>query len=532
MMAIDPLIIKRKIAELEPAIHKTRQHLLSMEMELKLYRDMLPSILNLPTEILSLIFEACAESDKDGHVMSLRAVPWALSHTCRRWRSISLAKPSLWRVVRIDSYRHSYPTNPHAMLKTWLSRSQSAPLSCDISVKYSPQTFYDEDEDDLAEIDAELIDLLLEENHRWLDVSFSLADRIALYRHIVTFTKPFPLLRYLQVYVDEDPDFGVWAWAPFGTRAFASAPSLVDASVNVGQGVPVISLPWGQLKRFHCGSSHDEDFFRKLAKLKKLEHLIFPLHNPFFGDQPQMLSFVNLRRLDMFAWSWRPIVEILPFLCLPALQDLLLYCTHGDVNFDIILRLIIDLQERSSCRLKRMTLPLPLLSSPVIFEFAQHFASIEELHLDVNYRGLGDISQVRQALDNLRTRAFLPRLRALYFILYFVSITVDGSHSLFDHIAEAVEDRRDPSLFENRLESVSLDTARKFTEKQNLPLHIPGIQRILDLCLEGLTLLERVDVDNQWLCPIHETARHWDAGTAQEDAARFGGATPSLIVYY
>ncbi|KAG7085989.1 hypothetical protein E1B28_003512 [Marasmius oreades] len=498
--------------------------------ELKTYKNMVSPLLNLPTDVLSLIFETCAESDKDGHVMSLGAVPWVLSHICRRWRYVSLSYPQLWKVVRIDAYRH-HLSNP-AMLKAWLARSQPLPLSCVVRFRLSPRAvgFY---EDIIDIMDHEgITNLLLGESQRWLDMSFELGDRVHLYNLIGTTTRPFPLLRYLRVDAKFPP---IHRWLiphTFNASAFASAPNLVEVSVDVQEPLPAMTLPWHQLKRYSdCGSTREESTFLDLAKLAKLEHFVYKLHPRSFSN-PQPLHLVNLRRLDMFGWPWQTIIEILSFLHLPSLEDLFLYFTHTVSSPDIIIHLIVDLQERSSCRLKRLTLPVNLLTSPVIPQVVQHFSTVEELHLDLTYHAAiwtGSRPQSHPALGNLRSKLFFPRLRALYFVIRSCNDVVIDEDELFDSIADIIRERRTPDLFEVQLERLSFDTTPRLPRKPRISANIPGIRRIIELCSDGLVLIEPV-IDG-WLCPVHEKARHWNAEPAYQDAARFGGSTAFVVNY-
>ncbi|KAG7085988.1 hypothetical protein E1B28_003511 [Marasmius oreades] len=335
--------VKEKISELEEAIPNALQQVFVMETELKAYKNMLSPILKLPTDVLSLIFGLCTDS---WHIYEY--VPWVSSYTCRRWRDVALSYPFLWNVVRIDANLQTYSLLNSDMLKTWFARSQSLPLSCDVRFRPYPEDL-DSDDSGLDEgvddsmIHDKILDLLLSESQRWLDMSF----KMDLYHCLATTTRPFTLLRYLHINVQFSSSHRSLIPRTFNASAFASAPNLVEVSVDVPKPLPVVSLPWHQLKRYYCGSTPEESNFLDLAKLVKIEHLIFTLCKPLVvSPQRQPLHLINLRRLDIFGWG-QPIMKTLPFLHLPSLEDLFLHSSDPKISPDII-RLIFDVQEGSS----------------------------------------------------------------------------------------------------------------------------------------------------------------------------------------
>ncbi|TFY77202.1 hypothetical protein EWM64_g6808, partial [Hericium alpestre] len=88
-------VLRQREAELQAILDSIRAERTALEVE----RDDLESqripFNWLPPELLALIFEFCSET-ADVHASSDR-IPVALSHISRRWRSVALSTPALWR---------------------------------------------------------------------------------------------------------------------------------------------------------------------------------------------------------------------------------------------------------------------------------------------------------------------------------------------------------------------------------------------------------------------------------------------------
>ncbi|KAJ7901096.1 hypothetical protein B0H14DRAFT_2249812, partial [Mycena olivaceomarginata] len=84
----------------------------------------------LPQEIVSEIFVAFLPAYPDFlPIFGLRS-PLLLCRICRQWQAIAIATPELWRAIRISvSHESGKAAAQLELLKTWLSRSGSCPLS-------------------------------------------------------------------------------------------------------------------------------------------------------------------------------------------------------------------------------------------------------------------------------------------------------------------------------------------------------------------------------------------------------------------
>ncbi|KAK0207279.1 hypothetical protein IW262DRAFT_1420758 [Armillaria fumosa] len=57
----------------------------------------------LPPEVLTEIFIQCwSFCGRMGPTLNPRAVPWKLTHVCRKWREVAIATPKIWSIIRLD----------------------------------------------------------------------------------------------------------------------------------------------------------------------------------------------------------------------------------------------------------------------------------------------------------------------------------------------------------------------------------------------------------------------------------------------
>ncbi|KAK0429844.1 hypothetical protein EV421DRAFT_2091611 [Armillaria borealis] len=99
-----------RIAELDSLIHSTtslldyltkdRSQAIANQANAK--KILTPSR-RLPPEILIAIFTCCrALHGRRGPPLDPRAVPWSLTHVCRKWREVAIATPEIWSTIHLD----------------------------------------------------------------------------------------------------------------------------------------------------------------------------------------------------------------------------------------------------------------------------------------------------------------------------------------------------------------------------------------------------------------------------------------------
>ncbi|PBK65361.1 hypothetical protein ARMSODRAFT_853709, partial [Armillaria solidipes] len=93
-----------RIAELDSLIHATtsllgyltkdRSQALANQADAK---KILSPSRRLPPEVLTEIFIRCwSFYRRSGTPLNPRAVPWKLTHICKKWREVAIATPKLW----------------------------------------------------------------------------------------------------------------------------------------------------------------------------------------------------------------------------------------------------------------------------------------------------------------------------------------------------------------------------------------------------------------------------------------------------
>ncbi|SJL02808.1 uncharacterized protein ARMOST_06145 [Armillaria ostoyae] len=99
-----------RIAELDSLIHATtslldyltkdRSQALANQADAK---KILSPSRRLPPEVLTEIFIRCwSLYGRTGPPLDPRAVPWTLTHVCRKWRKVAIATPEIWSSIHLD----------------------------------------------------------------------------------------------------------------------------------------------------------------------------------------------------------------------------------------------------------------------------------------------------------------------------------------------------------------------------------------------------------------------------------------------
>ncbi|KAF9484585.1 hypothetical protein BDN70DRAFT_928266 [Pholiota conissans] len=140
--------IARIDAEVTRLQRETMMNLRRQSAELNCQRNALLSAVNLPVEILSMIFEfACIpakfrepfstvindsffRTSKD--YCSIYVGPLFISRVCAVWRHVALTIPQLWSSIQL-SVGHKGAKKQAAVLRYWLSKSGSRPLTVGIT---------------------------------------------------------------------------------------------------------------------------------------------------------------------------------------------------------------------------------------------------------------------------------------------------------------------------------------------------------------------------------------------------------------
>ncbi|KAJ7148434.1 hypothetical protein C8R43DRAFT_1008943 [Mycena crocata] len=121
------------IADINAQLGDLQESIRLLEAQKKIIQDRLDAykypVLSLPTEITSEIFLHSLPLYPLRPPMTGRLSPTTLTHVCRRWRSVALATPALWRAMTVACVATENVETQKDVLKSWLTRSGCFPLS-------------------------------------------------------------------------------------------------------------------------------------------------------------------------------------------------------------------------------------------------------------------------------------------------------------------------------------------------------------------------------------------------------------------
>ncbi|KAL0564569.1 hypothetical protein V5O48_017475 [Marasmius crinis-equi] len=484
---------KAEALELEQAYGRNIPEYREAHIELLAHEN--ATMIRLPDDILFSIFDLCNQATY--LPLHDKASPlWSLSHTCQRWRTVALSYPLLWRIVRVDIAEEPLPKDVVSMVKTWIERSQSVPLRCDIcfgaGTDVLPKT----------NVDHEVLEILLDECHRWLDVYLNLDERTDLYYWLAQRGGKFQLLRDLEVVFGTPRGSDSKSWPPLGA-GFSIAPNLVKGSISnftelylSKRVLPTIPLPWHRLTHYSCIYYADPEFFGIASQLHNLEILKLSVEYDYESvSGARSLTLPRLRSLEWKFGGVEELVTLLNYLTLPALVELLLptrYFIFSDTSCVALLEAIDSLHRRSSCQIQQLRLDIAALISPHTVLDAVH-----TFHFQVEYTEDKDIDDLlRKVLDALQSKPVLRRLTTLRIYVTgtetftdggFQMVPIEAEDEFFPSIVDMIAVRRSKnSPHYTQLNAVAIQFdgygRRKF------PGDLPAYQRLLRMRDEGLVL--------------------------------------------
>ena len=350
----------------------------SLEGSLEEHRSIVAPIQRIPLEVLSEIFIFCADSPSSNSEPPLKCfdvtqAPIQLSFVCNKWRRLAISMSQLWSSISLRGgreyvlssggrhtsyFRRSIRTD---MLRTWLLRSGSSPLTLGIDATW-------------LEHDAltSCIAIMLPHSHRWRDVTLTLDEEH--WEMLLAVKGNLPQLERFNLDVMGDPSEGF----DIPLDIFEVAPKLHTIMMQYNLDPSEWLLPWGQLRCFH-----------------------FNLH--FAMSLPWILeSCSNLARCTIHIYSLDDALDDLDHSSLVSLHLLLHVKEHLDVLFNIFtLRALQDLDiarplstdftlvlpqnavasmlDRSSCNLQRLRLFWVGFTSDELVAILQAQPSLVEL---------------------------------------------------------------------------------------------------------------------------------------------------------
>ena len=121
-----------RIAQAQTQIRLLERQRSAIEHRVSIHRARLSPLRTIPDQILQEIFQRCLPNTPYV-VPSARSAPLVLTHVCRRWRAVAHGTSELWSSIALhDRGVWNYELELD-MLKRWLSRAHTRPLSVRIT---------------------------------------------------------------------------------------------------------------------------------------------------------------------------------------------------------------------------------------------------------------------------------------------------------------------------------------------------------------------------------------------------------------
>ncbi|KAJ7804862.1 hypothetical protein B0H14DRAFT_2611956 [Mycena olivaceomarginata] len=243
--------------------------------------------LALPTEIVSEIFVAFSPPYPDYPPSLGLYSPLLLCRICWRWRAIAIATPELWRAIKINVSDEA--AAQLKLLKTWLSRSGSRPLSMYLSLRRRTHA-----------IEKEILRTAVLHSKRWEYANLFLSfGNLGLLR----VASAMPLLRHLTFGFE-----GIIPSEPI--TLFDRPPRLKQVVLTAGFDKSVIAVPWGQLTCLDAHFLYPRECAEILRDATNLVHCSFGIYQPNIRN-PTLIPTIPIR--PIFAiWFYVPASTVIP----------------------------------------------------------------------------------------------------------------------------------------------------------------------------------------------------------------------------
>ncbi|KAF7336785.1 hypothetical protein MVEN_02113900 [Mycena venus] len=328
-----------------------------------------------PPEVLGEIFVHCLPRDTLFIKTSLKDCPLLLTQISSTWRSVALATPALWTSIEVKLSVNSCLPNL-ALIKTWIARSGSCPLSFYIEESIQ-KDYYEEG----MITSAAILQLYAPHYHRWRNIRLQYQD----WRIDTGFLKlprdtPPQSLESLHLARD------FWQPAEYDQLSLMlSAPRLRNCTWVSNTDLGTFHAPFPQLTTLYLERPLiAEDFMHILSEGARIESCQFfvlaSAGSNFTRPSYPVLSH-NLRSLDLTADLFGPLFNQLELPCL----------THISLRrFDIVPhpapvwphQEFMSLLTRSKCSLEQISLSDMDISPDQMIDCIRHTSpSLEKLIL-------------------------------------------------------------------------------------------------------------------------------------------------------
>ncbi|KAH9474592.1 hypothetical protein JR316_0013054 [Psilocybe cubensis] len=355
---IEEDIVKNQsqLAAAEEAVRRCRKRQYQLRRDLNTARSVLSS---LPKEVMSQIFLfMCSLADSPFGLWMFKPDQFLIGSVCKEWREIAWSTPRLWNIVYIWFREKSWKTQIE-LLEEWIERSGNLPL--DIYIHSMPKSGTP------WEPPTETFTRVTEVCARWRSFDGSAAPGLAVALKRTNATR-FPMLETLTLSesihappVNNPPDT-TYLWN------FLPAPALRNVSIKTPLLGANLTINWESLtclKAAFILQQPDDPAQRKyipfdvLSSCKQLTELELDLMGSGVSSTQQIhhCHFPHLKVLKINGLA--VIVDcVLGWLKTPSLNELEICLESVDTTIQWEESLI-DLTERSSCKISSLSIKLP-----------------------------------------------------------------------------------------------------------------------------------------------------------------------------
>ncbi|KAF9484529.1 hypothetical protein BDN70DRAFT_917557 [Pholiota conissans] len=348
----------RQISHIDAEVLRTEDAIVALVKKralLKRKRNTFVPAVNLPSELLAMIFEyACSPSpDDESGVADVQErcelcpgdanFGIFIGAVCSAWRSIAKGASQLWSTVNMR-VSNKQAGRQAALLRYWLSNSGQRPLK--VRLIEDDENDNEENEDDwgINTTSTAVINVLAghAQQLQFVDLFLPSAWKQTLNR----ISRNLPLLTHLTLRVADG--------SPSLPRVdyFVSAPQLREVTL-VGYSVADVSLPWAQLERL------DGEYFSAFECLETLRLCprlrrctLEQLYRGIFPMAPVPMTHTALEALELLVDTPTELGALLGALTLPALRSFVLSLPDEEPLIPKVLPLI----ARSACALETLHL--------------------------------------------------------------------------------------------------------------------------------------------------------------------------------
>ncbi|KAJ8084891.1 hypothetical protein PM082_003668 [Marasmius tenuissimus] len=513
-MEIDIETLDISVQKHEEAALRARERSNRMKLALRSLKNTLSPTFRLPIEVLATVFERCVDCDTAGSIFSQDSMPWVLAKVCRRWRDVVLSTPSLWSTVRLYSRdTRVSQSNQLLMLQLWLERSQLLPLSCLAELRECTDITHG----------IAILDLLLAQSSRWINIDFDFGPHAALYHRMASLDLDMPLLTTLRI----DGTFQHSADS-LGVSSCWTAPILSEATLFIldsGDDDSAVTVYWpfhqplSRLMELNWASPTNRSFLEISSRaFTNLRYCSLHLARHAGVDGLPRCTLQQLRHLDIYG-PFRSVLSIMNRLTLPILEDLAFdFVEQISPVADHILSDLGRLRQRSSYSLHFLSCPLSILSPQSSSVHLDNNGSLCELRIIASRE-----ESYEKAVGNLSHSRLFPGLKILHVAF---RESPDETSPLFSDVVSMIETRnsgRTSVPNSTLIKTVSIEMADYSHSLPRLvPIHHEAFLRLFGLQKSGLVLLGHV-VDSMWHSSWRDT--HWNPGEmdrAERRWHRFG----------